>query len=72
MNELKQKDGHHIIEWDRREEQLFNSSLSSFNLSTLLPHRIKRILFFAKISAVAFPIPEVAPVIKAVCFMFFY
>jgi hypothetical protein len=28
-------------------------------------------LFFAKISAVAFPIPEVAPVIKAVCFIFF-
>jgi hypothetical protein len=28
-------------------------------------------LFFAKISAVAFPIPEVAPVINAVCFMFF-
>ena len=51
---------------------LLNSFRSPSNRSAFLPQRTKRILFFAKISAVAFPIPEVAPVINAVAFILMF
>ena len=42
------------------------NTLSLSNLFPLLPQRINRILFFANNSAVAFPMPDVAPVMSAV------
>jgi hypothetical protein len=51
---------------------LLNSFSRFSKRSFLLPQSIYLILFFAKISAVAFPIPEVAPVINAVCFIYLF
>jgi hypothetical protein len=45
--------------------------LSSLSFSILRPHKIRSMPLAANASAVAAPIPEDAPVINAILFMFF-